>query len=179
MSWIQTFTGKAFDVLRPSSDDVCIEDIAHALAHTCRYGGHSRSFYSVAEHCVWMSYTVDTDNALWALLHDASEAYVGDMMHPLKVNIPAFSLVEDRVMAAICERYDLFPFMPQQVREHDLRICVDEAAALLGPPPKPWEALEGVPRLGIDVLCWEPAWAEHQYLHRFNQLTEHKENRNG
>jgi hypothetical protein len=82
--WMQTFTGRAFYPLDPRPEDIDPVDIAHALSLICRYGGHSSRFYSVAEHCVLMSHAVAPEHALWALLHDATEAYLGDMIRPLK-----------------------------------------------------------------------------------------------
>src|SRR5438128_12538670 len=81
--WMQTYTGRAFYPLDPRLDDICIEDIAHALSMLCRYGGQCQEFYSVAEHSVLMSYAVNPQHALWALLHDATESYMGDLIRPL------------------------------------------------------------------------------------------------
>ena len=85
--WIQTFTGRAFDLSNPQPEQVCIEDIAHALANCCRYAGHSRWHYSVAQHSLLVAEIVaatDPELALTALLHDAAEAYIGDWSSPLK-----------------------------------------------------------------------------------------------
>ena len=85
--WIQTFTGRAFDLSSPQPEQVCTEDIAHALANCCRYAGHSRWHYSVAQHSLLVAEIVaatDPELALAALLHDAAEAYIGDWSSPLK-----------------------------------------------------------------------------------------------
>ena len=82
--WIQTFTGRAFYVLDPRPEDVDIEDIAHALSMQCRFAGHCREFYSVAQHSVTASWLVPPEDALWGLLHDAAEAYVVDLPRPIK-----------------------------------------------------------------------------------------------
>ena len=74
--WIQVHSGGRFFPLEPDLDDISITDIAHSLSMVCRYGGHCLRFYSVAEHCVLLSHTVDPEFARWALLHDAAEAYV-------------------------------------------------------------------------------------------------------
>lgn len=90
---IVTYTGKVFDLLNPSPDMVCIEDIAHSLAYQCRYTGHTREFYSVAQHCVLMAENPDLPgDPLQKLMHDAAEAYIGDIANPwknlLQVQIP-------------------------------------------------------------------------------------------
>src|SRR5438093_1391342 len=107
--WMQTYSGAKFYPMHPRAEDVDPIDIAHSLSLLCRYNGHLDRFYSVGEHCVLMSQAVGPENALWALLHDATEAYVGDMVRPLKLQQPSFVEAEDRVMAAICERFGLDP----------------------------------------------------------------------
>src|SRR5579862_5085028 len=88
-SWIQTYTGRKFWPLDPRSWDVCLEDVAHALAVKCRYGGHCRGFYSVAQHSVLVSqllaeWKADIWTVRWGLLHDANEAYSADVVRPIK-----------------------------------------------------------------------------------------------
>src|SRR5438552_3035736 len=90
--WIQTFTGKKFFPLEPNADDICIEDIAHSLSMQCRFNGHSKQFYSVAQHSVLIASWWFGDYpklAKYALLHDASEAYLSDIPRPLK-QLPEF-----------------------------------------------------------------------------------------
>lgn len=168
--WMQTYTGRPFWPLDPRVEDIDIEDIAHALAMICRYGGHTRRFYSVAEHCVLMSYAVAPEHALWAMLHDATEAYVGDMIRPLKYSMPAYREVEDRLMTVICERFGLDLVCPAEVKAADTRILNDERAALLGPPPAPWHEAEAIGPLGVQIRCWIPNRAEAEYEYRLRQL---------
>lgn len=169
--WMQTFTGRAFYPMAPLTEDVDPADIAHALSLICRYGGHTKVFYSVAEHCVLMSYAVSPASALWALLHDATEAYVGDMVRPLKQMIPAYRDVEDRLSNVIADRFGISRTCPDEVKQADLRILHDERDALMGDPPQPWRSLEGVRPLGVQVMGWAPEYAERQYLDRLHQLT--------
>ena len=172
MTWMQTFLGAAFNPLEPQVDQIHLPDIAHALSLTCRYGGHVRRFYSVAEHSVLLSETVQPRNALWALLHDATEAYVGDLIRPLKENLPAFVAIEDRLAEVIAERFQLSTPMPKEVQEHDLRIVIDESRQLLSTPPNPWPALIGLPPLWVTIEGWDPYRAEVEFLHRYSQLTD-------
>lgn len=169
--WMQTFTGRAFYPLDPRVDDIVPADIAHALSLICRYGGHVLRFLSVAEHCVLMSYAVAPENALWALLHDATEAYVGDMVRPLKRSMPAYRAAEDRLMAVICERFGLDPDCPAEVKIADTRILIDERSALMAPSHRPWTTLDGLEPLGVKVEGWSPRDAECEFLARLEQLT--------
>lgn len=168
--WMQTYTGRAFWPLAPCAEDVDPADIAHALALLCRYGGHVNRFYSVAEHCVLMSQAVAPENALWALLHDATEAYMGDMVRPIKRAMPAYATAEDRLMAVICDRFGLGYDCPAEVKAADNRILRDERDALMAPAPLPWSAIEQVPALGVEIEGWPPAEAERRYLARLHEL---------
>ena len=171
--WIQTFTGKAFWPLDPRADDIDPLDVAHALSNMCRYAGHVRTFYSVAEHSVLMSQIVDPENALWALLHDASEAYLVDVPRPVKNHhsMLPYRIAEDQLLLAVAKRFGLSPEMPAQVVSYDTRIVVDERAQLLGPAPLPWGALEGMEGLGVNVIGLPPAVAKRDWLARFAELT--------
>ena len=170
--WMQTYTGRAFYPLDPRPEDVDPIDIAHALSLICRYGGHAKRFYSVAEHCVLMSRAVPAEHALWALLHDATEAYVGDMIRPLKRSMSEYVKIEDRLLGVICERFGLDPVFPDAVKLADNRILLDERDAMLGPLPQPWsDYLESLDPLGVRVEGWAPLDAERVYTDRLNELT--------
>lgn len=106
MAWIQLHSGGRLDLLDPRAEDININDIAHALSLICRFNGHTRRFYSVAEHSVLVSRLVDRpEHRLRALLHDAAEAYLGDITRPLKQLLPDYRKAEARVWGVICERY--------------------------------------------------------------------------
>lgn len=113
--FITTYTGQSFYVTNPNPDDVQIEDIAHALSQFTRFTGHTRyKFYSVGEHSVLCSVVADFLGLsprlqLIALLHDASEAYCGDVNRPLKQELPQYKNAEDKIMNAIWRKYNLFP----------------------------------------------------------------------
>lgn len=174
-AWMQTYSGRQFWPLDPRPEDIDLDDIAHALSRICRYGGHVHGFYSVAEHCVQLSrwFTDDRDLALWALMHDAAEAYVGDMVRPLKHHMPAFQEAEDRILAAIAVRFDLphrEGLIPAAVHEADNRILLDERAALLTHTEHAW-AVEHLQPLDVPIVGW-PNWvAEVQFRQRFQELT--------
>lgn len=169
--WMQTYTGARFYPMDPRPDEIDIRDIAHALSLICRYGGHVDRFYSVAEHCVLMSQYVPAEHALWALLHDASEAYVGDMVRPLKRQLPEYVAAEDRVIGAIVERFGLpSTTMPAEVKDADNRILLTERDVLMPATRYPWN-IEHLTRLPVDVRGLSPADAEAIYLDRFTELT--------
>lgn len=167
--WMQTYSGKQFWPMDPRAEEIDIEDMAHALSMQCRYAGHCMRFYSVAEHCVHLSRRVSEENALWALLHDASEAYLVDVPRPVKPYLKGYRAAEDVVMSAICGRFDLPLVMPAEVGEYDTRILNDEFAQNMAPPPSPLIDM-GEP-LGVELRFWPPEIAKLKFLNRFESLT--------
>ena len=118
---MQVASGARFYPLDPRPEEIQIEDVAHALGHLCRFAGHTSSFYTVAQHSVLVSRICEPQDALWGLLHDASEAYLGDMVRPLKrqPEMASYQEAEERLMAAICERFGLPAAMPESVVRAD------------------------------------------------------------
>ncbi len=167
--FMQTYTGKAFYPLNPKVEDIDPVDIAHALSMLCRYGGHSQKFYSVGEHCVLMSEAVLPESAAHALLHDAAEAYMGDMIRPLKVSMPWYRTAEDVLMGDICTRFKIARYFPLEVRDADNRIVVNEHAALMPGGPH-WNMLDGLEPLPVEIHGWDPPTAERKYLDRMRAL---------
>lgn len=177
MSWIQTYTGKKFDVLNPRAEDVCWLDIAHSLSQQCRFNGHTKLFYSVAEHCVLASLHVPERFALHALLHDAAEAYIGDMPKPVKDLFPEFSRLEGKILEAVFVAAGLEPGFPyeaaQWINGIDVRLLMTERDQLMSKPPEPWGLdhpdlrPEPVP---VTISCWLPQCAEDSYLYRLAEL---------
>lgn len=166
---ILTYSGVKFDILDPDPSDVKLIDIAHSLARLCRFTGHTAKFYSVAEHCVRMSHMVSEEYAMWALLHDATEAYVGDMSMPLKRQpcMAPYRRAEYRVWVAICKRFDINPIEPVCVKNADREICKQEGHQLIDgwwrqPPNVEFKPLE----------CWSPRTANAAYIARYYELAE-------
>lgn len=109
---INTYTGKLFDLYEATPDDIDIRDIAHALSLQCRFNGHCKEFYSVAEHCLAVRWTMrklgySTSIQMAALLHDAAEAYIGDVIKPLKLELPAYTKIEAHINAVISKKFDI------------------------------------------------------------------------
>jgi hypothetical protein len=171
MSWIQTFTGRQFFPAAPRAMDIDIRDIAHSLAMQCRFNGHCARFYSVAEHSVRVSRAVGLAWAMWGLLHDAAEAYVGDLPRPVKQQLPAFSTMEDRILREIVSRFGLSWPMPDAVREADDMLLVTECRDLMLPPPAPWGIVADPLAERIEPVPGPPE-AERLFLDRFHALSD-------
>lgn len=167
--WMQTFSGRQFWPLDPLPDEVHIEDIAHALSMQCRYAGHCRRFYSVAEHSVLLAlhFHGQPDLARWALLHDASEAYLVDVPRPVKPHLMGYRQAEAAVMKAVCQRFGLPLEMPEPVHRADNRIIADERANLSTCVAE-WDFNE-LP-LGVKLQHWSPDSAEESFLGVFALL---------
>lgn len=165
--WMQTYTGKQFWPVDPLPEEIDIRDIAHGLSLMCRYNGHCERFYSVAEHCCHLYDYASDDNKLWALLHDASEAYIADIIRPVKPFLSNYIELENNLMDTICIRYDLPLTMPKEVKDLDNRILVDEMTQNLKPPVKPWN-IPNTP-LGVKLEFWTPEEAEREFLSRFDK----------
>jgi len=167
--WMQTFTGKVFWPMDPVIEDIDITDIAHALANACRFAGHTIRFYSVAEHSVLMARAlVNPELQRWALLHDATEAYLVDVPRPVKPFLVGYREAEAALMAAVAARFGLAGEMPDLVKSHDNRILIDERAQAMTYCRRDWN-LEGAP-LGVTLRFWSPAEAEREFMITFREL---------
>jgi 5'-deoxynucleotidase YfbR-like HD superfamily hydrolase len=131
LPWIQTYSGKKFDLLNPTPESISIFDIAHALSNICRYTGHTKEFYSVAQHSVLASVNVPPKDALAGLLHDATEAYLTDISKPLKMLLPEYCKLEDKIYKIIAAKFGLPAELPASVKEADLRLLATEKRDLL------------------------------------------------
>lgn len=170
--WMQTFTGKAFYPLEPEFSTIDIVDIAHALSLQCRFGGHCKSFYSVAEHCVLISHAVPQEYALWGLLHDATEAYLVDLPRPIKKSMPDYVKAEKNLMTYICRHFKLSEEEPKEVKDADKRIIYNERK-LLGKSDIEWSNI-GEPLPNVEVIGLMPELAEYNFMCRFDDLNTGK-----
>jgi len=167
---IRTHLGEYFYPLDPRVEEIHIGDIAHALANLCRFTGHTRVFYSVAEHSVRVSWAVSRQYALWGLLHDASEAYLVDVPRPLK-RLPEFAeyrIAEQRLMRAICERFRLPPDEPAPVKFYDSVLLATEKRDLM--PPSTRNEEHANPPLEEKIEPWDPRGAKNAFLACFAEL---------
>lgn len=171
-AYMQTISGRGFWPMDPRLEEVDINDIAHALSNVCRFGGHMAEFYSVAQHSVIVSDLLPRNLALQGLLHDAPEAYIGDMIQPLKYCMPQFKDIENRVWAVIATRYGLPENMDDQVHVADKRAIVTEARDLLHIHVD-W--LDREPYCSFAPVCMKidplpPGQAKALFLQRFHSL---------
>ncbi len=177
-SSILTSTGKWFDILKPSPSIIELQDIASALSKLCRFGGHCSQFYSVAEHSILaaelMRQRHGSNQTLlrWALLHDASEAYVVDIPRPAKRQLGDYVRIEEAIQRAVAERFGLPWPMPKEVHEVDNDILSLELRAYM--PNQPDALLPPLPVVGLaDGLPSEPLLprnAELAFLERAKSL---------
>lgn len=173
--WIQTFTGRKFYPLDPRPEEIFVEDIAHALARQCRFAGHVKRFYSVAEHSFYVMMFAPDEYKKWGLLHDAAEAYLVDLPQPIKKFMPDYRDFEHKLQIAIAERFGLpyvvtmlntnylSPIEPPSIIIIDHRMCRTEALQLMSPLQENWGRDLGEP-LDINVSCWNPHAAESHFL---------------
>lgn len=171
-SWIQTYRNIRFNPWEIKPQDVCIEDIAHGLANTCRWGGHCKQFYSVAQHSVLVSRLVPKEYALTALLHDASEAYIGDMPKPIKDTLPDYKKLEERIMKALAEIFNFEWPLPQAVHDADMIMLRWEAFNLLDDKTiiSSWAHYNPLPHTLLDI--WSTELAEWVFLNTYKTLRE-------
>lgn len=155
---IRTYTGKIFDLAAIDPDVICIEDIAHALGQTTRFGGHLNKFYSVAQHSVLVSELVPKEHKKAALLHDASEAYLGDMPSPFKKLMPEYKAIETELMHIIADKFDF---------QYPLHPVIKEADELL--LAKEWNTFI----MGKDYIknCWDYYIADFKFKEAYRTLT--------
>lgn len=168
MSIIQTFSGKYVDLMDLKESDISIKDIAHSLSMQCRFNGHSKEFFSVAQHCALVSYFCG-DDALQGLLHDASEAYLSDLPRPLKMSgmINGYLDVEEKVQHLIYSKFGVSTDESYLVKEADLLCLKIEAKSFMNYSSE-WNLKFSVP--SIDIIPLSQEAAKQQFIDRFKEL---------
>lgn len=192
--WFNTNAGNKFSYVDMDPNSIDILDIAHALSQLCRYNGHISEFYSVAQHSVIVSraaaniylYRAQEGKLeyipqerlmiqMWGLLHDATEAYMGDMVRPLKEMMPQYKEMEDRLDDIIMNKFVGSPIPDrwhELIKEADNRTLVTESRQLVPVVHKdwslPWEPLDD----GYLELCWTPGTARAVFLRDWYNLVE-------
>jgi 5'-deoxynucleotidase YfbR-like HD superfamily hydrolase len=176
--WFQTWSGRRFYPADPRVEDVCLGDIAHALARICRFNGHVRDTYSVAQHCVLVSELVLPDLALHGLLHDAAEAYTGDLIAPMKralrthsnADVSAYDHIEqgvERVIREWARLPELNEVEAARVKHADLRALATERRDLLQESGHVWDSIEQVAPDPRTLRAMSAVEAEARFLDRY------------
>lgn len=167
---MQTFTGLKFNPFEPDINLILIEDIAHSLSLQCRYNGHCNRFYSIAEHSLLLSNAISINYAIDALLHDSAEAYLSDIIKPIKELIPEYEIAEDNLYRVIAKKFNLLYPIPKEVQIYDHRILVNEKEHLMK-DTFDW-GISNTPKLDkIKIRCFPPKTIERLFLDKFYELT--------
>lgn len=168
MSWVQLYNSELYDFRSPSLDEVSLHTIAHSLSMQCRFNGHCKFFYSVAEHSILVYERVrylgyGRDVRVGALMHDAAESIVGDIISPIK-HLPECSeirrqieIVEDLVTKRWPGNYT-----HRVIKQADLELLATEKEQVMHTPPMDWGWLPKSLPIKIDGL--EPAVARDRFL---------------
>ena len=167
--YLETCTGKRFYYAKPTEDSICIEAIAHALSLQCRFNGHVKHLYSVAQHCCHVSNALPREFRLQGLLHDAAEAYIGDIVSPFKDQFPEIQKMEDEILKKIFSVFDCSFPLSKEVLDSDRRMLYTEFRDLgfaefglmRDSAPEPYE---------IVISPWSSTVAESQFLKLFREI---------
>lgn len=159
--WSQTYSGRQFFYDDMSKNEFILDDIAHQLSNVIRYGGACHYRYSVAQHSCALAKTMEDHgfapaDCLYALFHDAAEAYTGDVRTPIKDHVTGFRNIEDKIQTALLTymrseyRIPVPMVAPARMKEYDRRIVIDEKFAMMTPCIHRWYGLDGMQKLGVD-----------------------------
>ncbi|AHI06507.1 HD superfamily hydrolase [Bdellovibrio bacteriovorus W] len=163
-SWVITLSGTRFNILKPDPEAVRIEDIACALARQARFNGHTRFFYSVGQHsCLGAEVSPTKEIALHMLFHDATEAYVGDLVSPVKALLPDFEVIESRIHWAISKKIGLEYPLPKVVKQIDRRLLATEVRDLITKDIASWGIGPDEP-FEFPIIPWPPEVTEARFL---------------
>jgi hypothetical protein len=167
---IMLASGAWFDLLDPWNSDFGILDIAQGLSNICRYAGQCKQFYSVAEHSLHVS-SVAPAFKREALLHDAAEAFLGDVTRPLKQLLPSYKKIEKDVEAAIFARFDLDISAVKRLKSVDLSVLAAEQEQMMPPGTDYWTRESGIKPASIKVQFLPPEEAKRAFLREFECLS--------
>jgi len=157
---IITLSGRRVDPFNMKSDDIYIYDIAHSLSMQCRYNGHIKRFYSVAEHSVLVCQYLPNEYKLWGLLHDATEAYIGDVISPIKQRLDSYNKLEKGIHRIIAEYFNLSYEIPEIVHDADRHVLAQELEWIK----------TGCGDSGHNIIGLDPEGASKLFMNNYNSL---------
>lgn len=163
-------SGRNFDLIHPERSEFDIHDIAHGLSNICRFNGHTKSFYSVAQHSVIVA-SLCHSAPMAGLLHDAAEAFLGDISTPLKQLLPAYKELEKNIMAVIYKKFGLTYPEPVEVKQADLIALATENRDLMPDHDAEWGIIKDVEPAEGKIFPFMPETAEIYFLEMFENLT--------
>lgn len=176
-------SGRRFFLLAPDPGAIDIRDIAAALSRQCRYTGHLRPeipLYSVAQHCVLVSDLVPESLKYEALLHDAAEAYTGDLARPLKLAMRALSdgpmvhdAITEKIEKVIARVFGVPNPLTPEVKRADILAAAIEKKFVLGKHKALFSGLPDVPPWFKRLRAWSQREAERRFLERYEELARH------
>lgn len=175
--YMKTYLGNRLNPLKPEAEDIKIEDVAHALSLLCRGNGQVTHFYSVGQHCINAAKEAkareESDRVVLAsLLHDASEAYMADVIRPIKQFLPKYIEIENNFLDKVYERFGLGKLTEEErvkVKKIDDALLDYDMAELLK-EPMPSDGYKFVRKPNIDFRPFEEV--EKEYLEIFNEYYE-------
>lgn len=169
---ITTRSGRQVSLLNPQPGQIDIGDIAQGLAYQCRFNGQTSRFYSIAQHSLMVASILPDHLKLAGLLHDSAEAYVGDVVQPLKLLLPEYQAIEHRFARAIGIRLGVNLEHDEEVKQADLVALATEKRDLLPRERCQWEVLEGIKPINRLTLPMNPEQAMESFLNTFFALRE-------
>lgn len=169
---IDTFSGKFFHIFDPREDEINMVDIAHALSNICRYTGQCEPFYSVAEHSCRVSDILPDDLKLAGLLHDAAEAYIGDINGAYKHRLSLMVEADEKISAAIMRKFGVKEYDHKAIKNADMVLRATERRDLMiNGHNNLWKSLEGYEPLSEKISPVSPESAERLFLRLVYRLT--------
>lgn len=167
--FIRLRSGKRFHILKPRVEEIDIHDIAWSLSHLCRFTGHTRRFYSVAQHCCHVCDILPEPLKLRGLLHDGSEAYANDIASPVKQYLPQYKELEARIEHIIARRFGFRLPLPAAIKTADLTLLVTEMRDLM--KGGDYKQLPYTP-LSDPIEPWSTKKARREFMKRFKALSK-------
>ena len=170
MPAVSTRSGRRVALLNPSPSQIAIGDIAHGLAHQCRFNGQTNKFYSVAQHSVLVASILPRELRLAGLLHDASEAYLGDIVQPLKDLLPDYQAIEAKFCEVLGTRFNVDLQPNDAIRHADLVVLATERRDLMPMDTADWSSIAGITTLSRTIKPLAPETAAAQFMDLFFKL---------